>query len=154
MDIKQIEDIKAVVEYNNKAALTRFILSPSWVIGSFAGVAVETVKRLMNNKSLNYYQETDSKFNNKLHTNVAAAYCGVAEMGISTLFAQTSAAGAFSFVTGVYAVSGVVCDLLGVGTDKCAGALRAGYKQGRLGIYIKQADLECAQQQPNTTPQP
>ena len=146
MDIKQINDIKSVVEYNNKSALTRIALSPTWVIGVgfgsvvyFAGAVRGKISPRKGDVS------TNSVVTDKLYTNMAYSYPAVTELCLSPIFAESATIATLSSVLSAYSGLSFAADLFGLGTGKCLGAMRAGYAQGKMGGTVTDQEIFAAE---------
>jgi hypothetical protein len=136
VDIKELENIKEVVAYNNQSVAKRVLLSPSWVLGAGAGLTCGglSLKHVFGKEETK--DEVELGDFAKGCVNASFVTVPVVEPVLQAAFAGSAASATFSACGAAYFGVGILADAFGVGTGKPMGAMRAGYKQGKLGIFI------------------
>lgn len=134
MDINKIESISDIVAYNNQTTLKRLALSPSWTLGLAAGLICGGYK-----ESRKTSEKHNSPANTQLATNATSGYISSADIILNVLFAKSAVASTLWTANTWYMGTGIVLDACCLSDGQFMGAMKTGFKQGRLGGYIDEA---------------
>lgn len=119
-----------IVQYNNKSALTRVMLSTSWNLGATIGLLARLVGKASD--------EDNQMSANHADISIKTAATNISIPAVNGAFKVAAltdvSLGGFPAAVSMLNTSSLIFDAFGFGTGKSFGGFRAGYQQGKIGF--------------------